>query len=1614
MTDYNLGRASGRITVDVDKRAFRRAEGSLDDVNRSARRVAEGFEEAQGKVGKYDRQTRRATGTTEEQARALDRLNKKTEEATKASEERRKAEADLQDIMEDSTKNEKDIEAAIVKANKAKGAALRIAKERKAAERDLARIMAGIPEEKDLKVNVKTEEAHREISRLKKALSDLDRHGANVLTRAGKVGLRATGATVKGGSLTAGVGALGGIAGLLGGGGITGVVQVGGALASMSGALGAIPGIAGAAAFGIQTVNVATMRFADSLKDLGTDDFAKAIKDMAPAAQEVAIELNSLVPVFKNVQTNVEQAFFQPLQKKLFGLADTYVPVVQSAMTQVANIIGRTGASLADWLMAPEQQRTVQDFLANVQEGLSRAVEAAQPLLQAITDVMSVSGQFLPEIGQAFADGAKELADFIRQAKDNGQLFEWIREGLDKLHQFLGSLKNFAIGLAYIGKVSSEFSADFISMLDRVSKAFLEWTQSVEGQNALAQFFQSMSQASQTLTPLLGKLGTLIVGTILPGLANLGTAIGPGISFLIESLGPAFHDLFQSLLDSAPAINGMISGLAIVFADIIRQVGPTLPGLLKSLADLFYNLGIAIGPAANLVVTGVTKIIEAFNTKFSGLVDAIKTGLETGDWSALSQWITDTFKPLATQAIDIMIAAFREAKPQIEAVAGEIFDAIKNKILDDIQANAESWGKKIVEDLLKGMLDGIPGIGPVARMVMDAISDWFPHSPAKKGPFSGRGWTKYRGMAIMDGLAEGMLAGAPGAGNAASTAVGKTSAGMNSGISGLVNDVTELTSFGQKMLDFAKGIGDIVFNTIKVLTTDFSTGQSTIKKSWTRNVTDADLARKKADADFRKSLTDKSGEGPTIPIPDSLKRFADSTKVPGSSSQSTVKPSAPGAIDPASGKQGIANYIIDKAMSLGYSRKQADEFVIQAVGESGLDPLANGGNQDGTGAVRGIFQFTPGTWGDRPGSMTNAKDNIDAYFELAAQRGLTPDTFTQGSQLGTQVSIGGPWHPQNAAKGHLTNATAAAQQYLDAYKAATQAAVDDVLTPLAGLQMEDIGNGFFKDKKTGEIIRQVGSQYYPASDLRLGADGKPLLDSNGKPIGLRGQTTMPPPGASPGGGYGLKPGTNIDYGAAGFPPWVYAVAQQFGLQASTYSGHQESNRNEAGYAPNPMDLNRGIDWSGSVENMQKFAEWLQANGKNIPGLEQVIFQNPNSKQKIGFAGGSDVSNTPYFASDYAGHQDHVHTRQSQPIQLPDGSVVIPPGASPGIGSAISSNPFGRKVATDDPTLQALSAIQDNTKQSALTDDAVLQEFLTGNSLLSDQIRIGKDSNSTDDQVAASLSAIDDAVAQQRQLDTPQSRYIADQLTSVQNEIAGNRGFGVAQNPVDAASGIAQGAFGVAGDVFKIIDGVMKSVDSASQISSTLVRGIENTEDIMKIIDNVQTFIELAQTIAQTVTDGLNLASSIASIASAAGPFGGQAAGGLQAASAISSIVTSVISSVNAGIDLAQEAYRIGSKYWGKFISYLAGGGDGSLMGDVKFLLDQNDWTLKTWSEENPDDKRSRSVPGWLQNDSGVQERGGKIRDLNMYIGPGTDPNEAMNEGMWRIQTDQGGVFSSEY
>jgi len=329
------------------------------------------------------------------------------------------------------------------------------------------------------------------------------------------------------------------------------------------------------------------------------------------------------------------------------------------------------------------------------------------------------------------------------------------------------------------------------------------------------------------------------------------------------------------------------------------------------------------------------------------------------------------------------------------------------------------------------------------------------------------------------------------------------------------------------------------------------------------------------------------------------------------------------------------------------------------------------------------------------------------------------------------------------------------------------------------------------------------------------------------------------------------------------------------------------------------------------------------------------------------------------------------------------------------------NASQRKQGADLSNLskEELAEIAANTNLTAKSQDEIISELRSQDSNLDSAIRVLKDGNASTEATIAAANTLDSTIQSQKDQDTPASRATAKSLESIQSSGTGDKGIARQANPIDTAAGIASDVGNIAGEVFTSIESVLESVGAAKDLGDTLVRGIENSEDVMKIIDNVQKFVETAANIASAVGSGLSAAGSIAS-AAGGGMDGGAAGAAIGGASQVASLISAGLSTVNGIIDLAQEAYRIAGKYVGDFLGMLVGGAGGALEGDVKFLLDQNDGTLKTYSKDNPEDKRVFGNP--FDRRSNVVGQQPQIGQINVYGGPGQDPRDMTNEMMFAV------------
>ncbi len=210
--------------------------------------------------------------------------------------------------------------------------------------------------------------------------------------------------------------------------------------------------------------------------------------------------------------------------------------------------------------------------------------------------------------------------------------------------------------------------------------------------------------------------------------------------------------------------------------------------------------------AWNFVTNAVSSAISAVRTVLSSTLAAIQSGWNA-TWnamrsasSAILNGIRSTVaaainavRSIVTSGVNAVRAAVTSAFTTARSVTSSAFSSIRSLITSAINAarsavssavssigstlasirgratgalaGAGSWLYSAGQSIIRGLVSGIRSMaGAVTSAVHGIVQNarnLLPFSPAKEGPFSGKGWTLYSGQSMMQGLAEGITSKAP-------------------------------------------------------------------------------------------------------------------------------------------------------------------------------------------------------------------------------------------------------------------------------------------------------------------------------------------------------------------------------------------------------------------------------------------------------------------------------------------------------------------------------------------------------------------------------------------------------------------------------------------------------------------------------------------------------------------------------------------------------------------------------------------------------------------------------------------------------------------------------------
>lgn len=251
---------------------------------------------------------------------------------------------------------------------------------------------------------------------------DLTQNAAQ-LTRATQT---ATASAVELGNTLGSLGKLGGPAAIAAMG--YGIVQLGAVAATAAGTIGLLPGVIGAAGAAFGTLAIGTQGFADAIQEMGDPEkFAEALRELAPSAQQAALEIQALVNgPLKELKMATQEALFDGIGPQLSQLASTLGPELQRLTTSVATSFNE----MFKGAVAGIDPNTFASISSSIQRAFQNLAPAIQPITQALMDLVDVGASFMPELADAATNAANAFATLVSEAKGTGELQQWIADGM--------------------------------------------------------------------------------------------------------------------------------------------------------------------------------------------------------------------------------------------------------------------------------------------------------------------------------------------------------------------------------------------------------------------------------------------------------------------------------------------------------------------------------------------------------------------------------------------------------------------------------------------------------------------------------------------------------------------------------------------------------------------------------------------------------------------------------------------------------------------------------------------------------------------------------------------------------------------------------------------------------------------------------------------------------------------------------------------------------------------------------------------------------------------------------------------------------------------------------
>ena len=491
----------------------------------------------------------------------------------------------------------------------------------------------------------------------------------------------------------------------------------------------------------------------------------------------------------------------------------SFFQALSGATAAVAPLLGQI-AGIIGGVLAPAASEAIQvlaPFVSTVLDGMRQGLEAVAPVLPVVAEqlglAMETLAPILPQVGEAIAQILQAIAPLLPLVAQ--MAIEILPTLIPMVVGFMQAAAKVLEWAIQMWPLLLPLAAGFFALINPFG-AIAAAVGILVG--ALVGFWPQIQQWASDVWNSFTSMGSTVVQAVTDMWNSVVQWFSDGISNAVQTVSGMWNSITQwfssSITTVVQAVSGMWNTVKQWFSDGVNTVVNFVTNLAQRVVQGFVNI-------RDRMVALVTGAWNGVKNLFSGGVSGAVA--QVSDFARrVWDWITSMGTGMVNRVQNAWNNATTSFRIGVENAVSWVA-SLPQRVLNAL-AGIGNLLYNSGQALIRGFIDGIVSMfGSIANAASNAVQtarNYFPFSPAKKGPFSGRGWVLYSGYSVGEAFAEGIQQRSRGVGDATRSLI-EAAQGNLDGFRADVSAVTSATSTtgggqGRAGGDYSITVGTII------------------------------------------------------------------------------------------------------------------------------------------------------------------------------------------------------------------------------------------------------------------------------------------------------------------------------------------------------------------------------------------------------------------------------------------------------------------------------------------------------------------------------------------------------------------------------------------------------------------------------------------------------------------------------------------------------------------------------------------------------------------------------------------------------------------------------------